>query len=100
VGAHTRELLCSWYPAPLRPLVRRAVHALLTDRMLAAFGFPAAPPWLRRAVSVALRARSAVVRVPPPRRVSRPARDPRNRTYPGCPRGYRPSDLGVPPPGT
>ncbi|MCG8920320.1 DUF2236 domain-containing protein [Actinokineospora sp. PR83] len=98
VGVHTRELLCSWYPRPFAPLVRLAVHGLITPQMRAAFGFPAAPAWLTRLEHGALRARSAVVRLLPPRRVSRLANDAKNRTYPGYPEGYQPGDLGAPEP--
>ncbi|OLR92047.1 oxygenase MpaB family protein [Actinokineospora bangkokensis] len=95
VGVHTRELMVSWYPKPLAPAVRLAVHGLLPEAMLRAFGFPAAPSLVRRAVPLALKARGGVVRWLPPRRVSRLARDPKNRSYPGYPEGYHPSDLGV-----
>ena len=98
VGVHTRELLCSWYPRALAPLVRLAVHGLITPQMRTAFGFPAAPAWLTWLEPRALRARSAVVRLLPPRRVSRLANDAGNRTYPGYPEGYQPADLGAPEP--
>ena len=45
-----------------------------------------------------LRARAAVVARLPPRRESALAAMSANRTYPGYPAGYRPSDLGAPPP--
>ncbi|WNV88375.1 oxygenase MpaB family protein [Umezawaea sp. Da 62-37] len=97
IGEYTRELFCSWYPAPLRPAVRHAVHALVDPAMSAAFGFPVMPAWTTRAGKAALRARGEVVRLLPPRRRSRLAADPRNRTYPSYPNGYRPADLGAPP---
>ena len=46
----------------------------------------------------ALKARAAAVRLLPPRRTSVLGISRRNRTYPGYPTGYRPSDLGAPPP--
>ncbi|SDD76144.1 oxygenase MpaB family protein [Actinokineospora iranica] len=98
IGVQTRELMCSWYWPPVRPLVRQAVHGLLSEQMLTAFDFPAAPTWLRKATHQALRARSAVVRHLPPRTTSRLSNDPHNRTYPGYPNGYHPRDLGAPPP--
>ncbi|WP_424187417.1 oxygenase MpaB family protein [Actinokineospora sp. G85] len=98
VGQHTRELLVSWYPWLPKPLTRLAVHGLLTDRMLTAFGFPTPPRWLRRLEPAALRARGRLVRLLPPREVSRLANDAGNRTYPGYPDGYHPSDLGAPEP--
>jgi hypothetical protein len=98
VGTYTLDLFCSWYPAPSRPLVRRAVLSLLPAPMLAAFGFPAPGRGTAVLVRAALRARSAVVRLLPPRRRSTLAWEPRNRTYPGYPAGYTPAGLGAPPP--
>lgn len=98
VGTATVRLFCSWYPAPLRPLVRQALLALLPAEIRAAFGFPAAPPGTAPLVRAAVRGRSALVRPLPARRRSKLAREPRNRTYPGYPTGYTPADLGPPPP--
>jgi ER-bound oxygenase mpaB/B'/Rubber oxygenase, catalytic domain len=98
VGTATVDLFCSWYPAPLRPLVRQALLALLPEPIRAAFGFPAARAGVAPLVRSALRARSAVVRPLPPRRRSKLAWEPRNRTYPGYPTGWTPADLGAPPP--
>jgi hypothetical protein len=98
VGTATVQLFCSWYPAPLRPLVRRALLALLPSPIRTAFGFPAAPAGVAPLARAALRARSAVVRPLPPRRRSKLAWEPRNRTYPGYPTGWTPADLGAPPP--
>jgi hypothetical protein len=94
IGRYTMELMCAWYPAPLRPAVRLGVRSLLDPPMRQAFGFAPAPAWVGAVARGGLRARSAVVAVLPPRRVSRLGVDRRNRTYPGYPDGYRPSDLG------
>jgi hypothetical protein len=94
IGRYTLDLLCGWYPAPLRPGVRLGVRSLLDPLMLSAFGFTPAPAWLGAVTLGGLHARSAVVAALPPRRASRLGRDPGNRTYPGYPDGYRPSDLG------
>jgi hypothetical protein len=98
VGTATVELFCSWYPAPVRPLVRQALLALLPEPIRAAFGFLAAPAGVAPLARAALRARSAAVRPLPPRRRSKLAWEPRNRTYPGYPTGWTPSQLGAPPP--
>jgi len=45
-----------------------------------------------------LRGRAAVVRRLPPRRTSKLVASGENRTYPGYPNGYTPSDLGAGPP--
>ena len=98
IGTYTMDLFCSWYPASLRPLVRRALLSLLPGPMLTAFGFGRPRPGTARVVRSALRARSALVRRLPPRRLSKLAWEPRNRTYRGYPVGYSPADLGAPPP--
>ncbi|XVS65927.1 oxygenase MpaB family protein [Actinosynnema sp. CA-299493] len=95
IGRYTLDLFCSWYPAP-RALTSRAVLAMLDQPMLTAFGFPAQPPWLTKAARTVLRLRAAAVRLLPPRRTPRLTNDPKNRTYPGYPTGYRPADLGAP----
>lgn len=91
VGAATRDLFASWYPAPLAPLVRQAVYALLDDAMLEAFGFPRPLPGMRGLVDGALRLRGRLLRRLPPRRepcffTHRP-----NRTHP---QGYAIGALG------
>ncbi|MFI9006438.1 oxygenase MpaB family protein [Actinosynnema sp. NPDC053489] len=95
IGRYTLDLFCSWYPLP-RAITARAVLAMLDEPMLRAFGFPSQPPWLTRTADLALRLRAAAVRLLPPRRTPRLTNDPKNRTYPGYPTGYRPSDLGAP----
>ena len=75
---------------------RLGVRALMDERMLTAFGLPAAPRWVSAVASLGLRARADVVRtLLPARRRSRLGVDARNRSYPGYPAGYRPSDLGA-----
>jgi len=98
IGEYTVELMCSWYPRFTRPALRVAVRGLLDEPMLTAFGFAPAPRWVPPLAHAALRARAAVVRLLPPRRTSGLAGLATNRTYPGYPAGYRPSDLGAPPP--
>ncbi|HWC84629.1 MAG TPA: oxygenase MpaB family protein [Pseudonocardiaceae bacterium] len=98
IGSYTVNLFSSWYPAVTRPLVRKLVHGLLDENMARAFGFSRPPEVVRAGERLGLRARAAVVRLMPPRKDSKLAREPGNRTYPGYPEGYRPSDLGAPPP--
>lgn len=95
IGRYTLDLFASWYPRILRPGVEKVVYSLLDERMRRAFGFPAGSPRVRATAEGALRLRSAVVRRLPKRRVSLSAGTATNRTYPGYPVGYRPSDLGV-----
>ena len=40
VGLATRELFVSWAPQPVGPVIRAAIHALLDDPLIDAFGFP------------------------------------------------------------
>jgi len=94
IGQYTLDLFCSWYPSVLRPAVSRAVVAMLDPLMVRAFGFTAPPPWVGFVGRLALRARALVVRRLPVRREVKLTRA-RNRTYPGYPEGYRPSDLGA-----
>ncbi|WP_314036630.1 oxygenase MpaB family protein [Dietzia sp. CH92] len=95
IGTYTLDLMCSWYPEPVRPVVRRVVQSLIDDDMTRAFGFPWQPPAFRKAAYAALRARSKVVRWMPVRRRELGSRGTENRTYPGYPEGYRPADLGA-----
>jgi hypothetical protein len=99
VGDATVGLLCGWFPKPFAPFVRLGVRALLDQPMLDAFGFKPAPKWLAAASSAGLMARGLGIRLLlPVRKVSKLGVQPRNRTYPGYPEGYAPSDLGAPPP--
>jgi len=89
----TLRLFLARYPAPLRPLVRPAVLALLEDPLLDAFGYRHPPGWLRRAVDRGLRLRAwALARAP---RRTRPHLITAAR-HPTYPTGHRLEDLGVP----
>jgi hypothetical protein len=93
VADQTLGLFLSWYPRPLRPLIRPAVLALLDDELLDAFGYRHPPAWLRRSLDLALRARARVVARMPRRAQPRLITERRHRGYPG---GYRLEELGVP----
>lgn len=95
VGTYTLNLFTSWYPSFARPMARRAVYALMDQPMSTAFGFPSGSPRLRAALDAALCARARFERFMPARTVSKSSKDPHNRTYPGYPVGYRPTDLGA-----
>jgi hypothetical protein len=98
IGQYTLDLFAGWFPAPLRSTARVGVRSMLDEPMRAAFGFAAAPRWMTTTAHLGLRGRAEIVRMLPPRRRSKLGESPRNRTYPGYPNGYRPSDLGAPPP--
>jgi hypothetical protein len=94
VATATRELFVSWAPGVLRPVTRVAIHAMLDDAMLDAFGFPRPPRLMRTVVAGALRARARALRLFPAHRrkdfiTGRPQRS--------WPNGYRISQLGPPP---
>lgn len=98
VGAYTLALMRSWYPRLLRPAVDLGIRGLLDPAVLAAFGLAPPPRWVAETVQAGLRARAVIVRtLLPPRRNSRLAVDPGNRTYRGYPTGFRPADLGARP---
>ncbi|MFE1251862.1 oxygenase MpaB family protein [Streptomyces sp. NPDC058735] len=95
VSDATLDLMASWYPRPLAPLLRTATLSLLDDSLLRAFRYT--PPnaatraWVRRAVWL----RGRAVRLMPPRTTPHFAR--RNREIKGYPYGYRLDDLGTRP---
>jgi hypothetical protein len=92
-GGATRELFAGWFPNPFRPLVRHAIHALMDDATLAAFGFPPAPPPLRRLVLAAMQARKCLLRLLPARHEPRLRTAMRRRSYP---QPYRIGQIGPP----
>ena len=95
VSDATLDLMASWYPGPLAPLLRTTTLALLDDSLLRAFRY--SPPsattraWVRRAV----RLRGRAVRLLPPRRAPHFARQ--NREIKSYPYGYRIAELGTRP---
>jgi mpaB/rubber oxygenase-like protein len=93
VADQTLGLFLSRYPAPLRPLVRPAVLALLDERLLDAFGYRHPPRWLRVLLDRGLRLRARVLAHAPRR--TRPHLITAEPT-PTYPAGHRVEDLGVP----
>jgi hypothetical protein len=93
IGAATRDLFGSWYPAFLKPFVDFSIYALLDDAMLAAFGFPRPLPLTRPMLRGALKLRGRLVRFLPPRREPHFFTDNPNRTHP---KGYEIAALGPP----
>jgi hypothetical protein len=94
VAVATREMFAHWFPAPLRPIVRRSIHALLDPPLLAAFGLTPAPPALQRTMAAALRARARVLRWLPKRQRAQLRTEIPRADYPN---GYRIESLGPPP---
>ena len=93
VGAATVEMFASWFPWVLRPLVRRAIYAILDDSVIKGFGFRPPSAAMRRLVIGCLRLRAVAVRWLPARRRPRLRTELRHRSYP---RGYRIEELGPP----
>jgi hypothetical protein len=93
VGSATREMFANWFPRPVRPLVRRAIYALMEPYLLDAFGFPCPSGLTRSLVIGGLKLRAAVVRWLPARRTPRLRTALPHRTYPS---GYQIEELGPP----
>ncbi|EGD40419.1 oxygenase MpaB family protein [Nocardioides sp. WG-D5] len=97
VADSTLELLTTFYPRPLAPLIRIFSLSLMEPHLLEAFGYPE-PGRLPRALSRgALKARARVVALLPARRKPAYVRDmPRIRSYP---HGFDTEALGTFAPG-
>ena len=81
VGSATRDMFLAWFPGLPRRLGAPAIHALMDEPLLEAFGFPRPPRTVRAAVEAALRARARAVALLPPRRRPRLRVRRRTRTY-------------------
>ncbi|WP_459739923.1 oxygenase MpaB family protein [Streptomyces sp. E-15] len=95
VSDATLDLMASWYPRAMAPLLRSATLALLDEPLLRAFRYPKPKAATKALVRRAVRARGRLVRLLPPRRSPHFARQ--NREVKGYPGGYRVADLGTHP---
>ncbi|MEU9201574.1 oxygenase MpaB family protein [Streptomyces sp. NPDC048332] len=93
VSDATLELMASWYPRPLAPLVRGASLALLDDSLLRAFRYRRPGAAARSLTRGALRLRARAVRLLPPRTKPHYARQ--NPEIKGYPDGYEVAALGT-----
>ncbi|MFG2647805.1 oxygenase MpaB family protein [Streptomyces sp. NPDC048436] len=93
VSDATLDLMASWYPRPLAPLLRGSTLALLDDPLLRAFRYEPPSATTRKAVRSAVRLRGRAVRLMPPRRTPHYARQ--NWEIKGYPKGYRVGELGT-----
>jgi len=91
VGAATRDMFLAWFPGLPRRLGAPAIHALMDEPVLEAFGFPRPSRGVRTAVEAALRTRARAVALLPPRRRPWLRVERRTRTYG---RGWRLEELG------
>ncbi|MFD4565026.1 oxygenase MpaB family protein [Streptomyces sp. NPDC058467] len=95
VSDATLDLMASWYPRALAPLLRASTLALLDASLLRAFRYEPPGPATRALVRRAVRARGRLVRLMPPRRAPHFARQ--NWEIKGYRDGYRVADLGTRP---
>lgn len=93
VSDATLDLMASWYPRPLAPLLRASTLALLDEPLLRAFRYESPSAVTRALVRRAVRARGRLVRLMPPRRSPHFARQ--NWEIKGYPDGYRVAELGT-----
>ncbi|WP_327267319.1 DUF2236 domain-containing protein [Streptomyces sp. NBC_01218] len=93
VSDATLDLMASWYPAPLAPLVRGASLALLDEALLEAFRYRRPGVLARGLTRGALRLRARAVRLLPPRSAPHYARQ--NPEIKGYPDGYEVAALGT-----
>ncbi|MBB4893262.1 hypothetical protein FHS39_002293 [Streptomyces olivoverticillatus] len=93
VSDATLDLMASWYPRPLAPVVRGAGKALLGESLLRAFHYERPHPAARAVIQGALRARAKAVRLLPPRRTPHYARQ--NPEIKGYRTGYNVAELGT-----
>ncbi|MGA5323996.1 oxygenase MpaB family protein [Streptomyces seoulensis] len=95
VSDATLDLMVSWYPRPLAPLLRTVTLSLLNEPLLRAFRYEAPSATAASLVRRAVRFRGRLVRLLPPRRTPHFARQ--NWEIKSYPNGYRTSDLGTRP---
>lgn len=95
VSDATLDLMASWYPRPLAPLLRSATLALLDEPLLRTFRYEAPSATVTSLARRAVRTRGRLVRLLPPRRAPHFARQ--NWEIKSYPNGYRPADLGTHP---
>lgn len=92
VANQTIKIMQGWYPAPLAPVVRQAVYAMLDEPLRKAFGFPKGKPWLTWTADKGLKLVAKILRYMPPRLEPFSLTAQHNRTYPD---GYQLDDLGT-----
>ncbi|MEW2317986.1 oxygenase MpaB family protein [Streptomyces bauhiniae] len=95
VSDATLDLMTSWYPRPLAPLLRKTTLALLDEPLLRAFRYEAPSATATSLVRRAVQTRGRLVRLLPPRRAPHFARQ--NWEIKSYPNGYRTADLGTHP---
>lgn len=93
VADSTLDLFVTFYPRPLRPLMRRFSIALLDPHLRAAFDYDHPPRWLEKLAHGSLKARGRLIRFFPARRTPALLQNShRVRSYPG---GFMIEKLGT-----
>ncbi|MFF9392314.1 oxygenase MpaB family protein [Streptomyces griseoluteus] len=95
VSDATLDLMTSWYPRPLAPLLRTATLALLDPPLRRTFRYEAPSATATSLVRRAVKIRGRLVRLLPPRRAPHFARQ--NWEIKSYPNGYRTAELGTQP---
>jgi len=91
VANATRQMLLSWFPKLLHPVIDIAIPGLLDATMLNTLGWSQAPAGLQRLMTMGLKLRSGWLRQLPPRRQANFFIDHPIRSYP---QGYTVDDIG------
>jgi uncharacterized protein (DUF2236 family) len=93
VAEATLNLFGHWYPAPLRPVIRKSLLALLDPPVRATLGYPAPSRLTTAFVHALLGARGRFIRMLPARR--EPVRAAKNRRVRGYPFGWELAAVGT-----
>ena len=93
VADATLQVMQSWYPKPLRPIVRQVIYAMLDEPLRRAFDYPKPLPLVRPLAHGALLLAAKLLRFLPPRRKPFLLTRAAHRSYPD---GYRLDNLGPP----
>jgi hypothetical protein len=93
VADRTLELMCTFYPAPLRPAVEVFSRAMMDEPLIRAFGFKEPGRFARRIAALSLKLRARFVALLPPRRKPSYVHEmARIKSYPG---GFIISEMGT-----
>lgn len=93
IARATQDMLLSWFPGVLRPLIQPGLYALIDDPMREALGFPQAPIAIAHLVERGLKLRGWLMRQFPAPQAPHFFTDTQHRSYP---QGYDLTDLGPP----
>jgi ER-bound oxygenase mpaB/B'/Rubber oxygenase, catalytic domain len=93
VGQATVNMFASWFPRPVRPLVRKGMYALMDEPLLQGFGFPRPSRPMRWLVTGSLRMRAQLLRWLPKRKTPKLRTAMKHISYPN---GYTIEALGPP----